>query len=375
MVSIIGYTYFGYPVVVSIFAYFFNKPIQFGSYTPTVALIVPAFNEESVIEAKIHNLLSLSYPKNKLNIIVASDGSTDSTNELVTRYKESGVKLIVSSLRNGKNGLLNSVIPNITEEIVVISDANIELASDSLSELISSFSDRNVGGAWADKEYRNRSKSAAGEGESLYLRYEKFIKSKETKLGSIVAGECSCLAFRRELFSSIPIDIPDDFALSTNVIAKGMRMVYVPSAKTYEDTSPTDKDEYHRKIRIIERAFRGFSYRLPLANPLKTGVYAVSLITRQLLRKGVALLFLALIIILPFLWSRGGIYVAANLVAIVVIALSIIGAIAHGGWRQLPVLYVPYYFVLVNIAALAGLFRFLRGEKSVKWQPTSRFEK
>jgi hypothetical protein len=198
------------------------------------------------------------------------------------------------------------------------------------------------------------------------------MKSCETRIGSIVAGECSCLAFRREVFRPVPVDVPDDFALSTNVVHAGRRMLFVPEAKTFEDTSPTDRDEFRRKVRIIERGIRGFFRVLPLANPFRTGFYAISLVTRQFLRRLVAVLFLVIAVLLPFLAIDSTLHRVLLGAAIGVLVLAAFGATVRGRLRQVPLFYVPHFFVLVNVAALMGWARCLRGQRSVTWQPTGR---
>ncbi len=366
------YTYFGYPALVFLLSRVVRRPIRRQAHTPRVTFLVAAYNEQAVIERKLRNTLALDYPADQLEVVVASDGSTDATNDIVRSFESRGVRLIAGNPRRGKNGLVNAVLPETRGDIVVISDANIDLAPDALRELIAPFGDPEVGGAWGNKIYRNPGASTGGEGEALYLRYEKFMKSCETRIGSIVAGECSCLAFRRSVFRDVPLDVPDDFALSTNVVHAGQRMLFVSESKTYEDTSPSNRDEFRRKVRIIERGIRGFFRVLPLANPFRTGFYAVSLITRQLLRRLVAVLFLIMLLLLPFLSAGDPAYRPILIVALVILALAGLGAIVRGRLRQMPWFFIPYYFVLVNVAALYGLGRCLFGQRSITWQPTGR---
>lgn len=372
LVALILYTYIGYPLLVLLVARIRPRPVRAAPCHPRLVLVIPAYNEEAVIERKLRNTLELHYPTDRLEVVVASDGSTDATDERVRRFASDRVRLAASTQRRGKNGLLNHVIPTLGSDVIIVSDANIELAPDALERLMEPFADPVVGGAWGNKIYRNPSATAAGEGEALYLKYEKFMKSCESRIGSIVAGECSCLAFRREAFRTLPLDVPDDFALSTNVVAAGLRLVFVPEARTYEDTSPTDRDEFRRKVRIIERGVRGFFRAIALANPLRTGFYAVSLITRQFLRRAVSVLFAILLVLLPFLAVQHPAYRVALVPVAIVLLLAAAGAVAQGRSRRLPILYVPYFFVLVNVAALAGIVRCMTGRRSVTWQPTAR---
>ncbi len=372
MFGLVLYTYFGYPVLVTVWAALRPRPPRSGPHLPTVCLLIPAYNEEVVIEQKVRNSLALDYPKERLEILVISDESSDATNEIVSRYEDQGVRLIASSPRKGKARILNEYVPRSQADVIVVSDASVELAPDSLRLLMRPLADPEVGGAWGNKIYRNPGGSAAGAGESLYLRYEKFMKTRETLAGSIVSGEGSMLAFRRELFRPFPLNVADDFAISVNVVAAGKRFVYVPEALSFEDTAPSDAGEWHRKIRIIEGGLRGFFDVLPLANPLRTGFYAVSLITRQFLRRAVAPLYLGMALLLPPLATQGLVYQVLLAAAAVLLLLAGLGALARGRWRGVPLLFVPYYFLLVNLAALVAMSRLVAGSQQVTWEPTPR---
>jgi len=368
---LVVYSYLGYPVLVFLVSRIVNRPIRRAAHTPRVTFLIAAYNEQAVIERKMRNTLALDYPPESLEIVVASDGTTDATNDIVRRF-EPRVRLLAQGVRRGKNGLLNHVIPETTGEVVAVSDANIDLAPDALRQLMAPFADPKVGGAWGNKIYQNPSASISGEGESLYLRLEKLIRLCETRIGSIVGGQCSLLAFRRSAFRPVPLDMPDDFALATNVVHAGQRMIYVPEARHFEDTSPTDKDEFNRKVRIIVRSIRGFFHVIALANPFRTGFYAISIVTRQFLRRFVSVLFLIMLLLLPFLAVQDPRFRPVLILALGLLTLAGIGAIARGRLRQMPMFYIPYYLVLVNLAALMGFWRVLIGQRSVTWQPTAR---
>ncbi len=372
MFVLVLYTYFGYPILVTVWAAIRPRPPRSSAFEPTVCLITPAYNEEVVIERKVRNSLALDYPRERLEIVVVSDGSSDATNQLVSKFEDRGVRLVASPLRKGKCQVLNENIPRTQAEVVVVSDASIDLQADSLRQLMRPMADPAVGGAWGNKIYRNPGGSAAGAGESLYLRYEKLLKTRETLIGSIVSGEGSMLAFRRELFQPIPLDVVDDFAISVDVVAAGKRFVFEPSALSFEDTAPTNVQEWGRKIRIIEGGLRAFFHVLPLANPFRTGFYAVSLVTRQLLRRAVAPLYVGMALLLPFLATQGPVYQVLLAAASALLLLAAVGGLVRGRWRQLPLFFVPYYFLMVNLAALVAIVRWMAGRRTVTWDPTHR---
>jgi len=377
LLALIAYTYVGYPVLLVLLSAMINRPVRRDpEYRPTVTILVCAYNEEAIIEEKVRNCLALEYPGGLLEIAVASDGSSDRTAEIVGRFAGQGVKLFDHKVNQGKVLTLNQTIPELSGEIVVLSDASVMYDPQAILNLVPGFKDPEVGGIWGDKIYRNPGQVVSGEGESLYLRYEKFSKRCENRLGSIVSAEGSMFAIRRSIYEPMPDPaVADDYYLSAFIRHLGYRLIYEPAARSFEDVAPTSSDEYRRKVRIIMGGLRGFWMMKHLCNPLRTGVYSIQIFTRQFLRRAVALLFpLILLLNLLIILREPSLFYGVLLLGqlgIVVLALA--------GWKrvkdkgQAPFLvYAPYYFAMVNLASAHGIWNWITGKQAVRWEPTTR---
>jgi cellulose synthase/poly-beta-1,6-N-acetylglucosamine synthase-like glycosyltransferase len=370
------YTYLGYPLLLIVLSTFIRRPIRADDdHRPTVTLLIAAYNEEKIIEEKVRNSLALEYPEGKLEIVVASDGSTDRTAEIVEPFTAQGVTFFNYPENRGKGTMLNETVPRLESEIIVFSDASVIYEPRAIIELVRNFADPEVGGVWGDKIYRNPGDVVSGAGESLYLRYEKFSKRRENLLGSIVSAEGSMLAVRKCIFRPIDIGVADDYHLSTMIRDQDYRLIYEPRAVSYEDVAPSSHDEYRRKVRIIQRGLCGFWLMRHLANPLRTGVYAIQMISRQFLRRAVAVLF-PVMFLLNLVLAFSGLSVLywlllAGQTAILLLGLA--GRIMGAGEGTVPfVVYAPYYFLMVNAAALKGSWNWIRGRRAVTWKPTTR---
>lgn len=379
---IIGYTYFGYPVLLIAVSCFIHRPVRVvEDHRPSVSLLVPAHNEEWIIEEKIRNCLALDYPEGRLEIAVASDGSTDGTVELVERYRDRGVRLFACDKWRGKVRMLNETIPSLRGEVIVLTDASVMCERDALLHLVRNFGDPDVGGVWGDKVYRNPGRLVSGEGESLYLRYEKFTKLRESRMGSIVSAEGSLFALRASLFRPVlDPEVMDDYYLSAFIRDQGFRLVYEPRARSHENVASSSDEEYRRKVRIVQGGLRGFWIFRHLANPFRTGFYAVQILSRQFLRRAVAVLFppLALTNAFLLLARPTPVYRITMAVQIIVLLLALAGFLVgkerrwrRGGW-VLSAVFIPYYVVMVNVAVLHGLWNLARGKTVKRWCPPPR---
>ena len=283
--SLCVYVYFGYPVMLVVLGELRRREVRRSDITPTVALIVPAYNEERVIGEKLENSLALDYPKERLEIVVVSDGSTDDTEEIVGGYEGRGVRLLPLA-RVGKAEALNQAVAACQGEILVFSDANAVLATDALRHLVANFHDRTVGGVCGNLMYQSRADDgSAGRGESLYWTYDKWIKSLESRLGSTVAAGGSIYAIRRQLY--VPIAHPaqaDDFAISARVVTQGYRLIFEEGAVSHEDSLSSSEREFRRRVRVTNHSVRGILYLAEALNPWRHGFYAIELLSHKVLR-------------------------------------------------------------------------------------------
>jgi cellulose synthase/poly-beta-1,6-N-acetylglucosamine synthase-like glycosyltransferase len=384
----IVYTYAGYPLLLAMLARLRPKPKPYPPAFPSVTLLIAAYNEQAVIKDKIENSLNLDYPRGQLQILIAADGSTDNTADIVRSFNQQGVGLSYSPERRGKMAAINRAMPLARGEIVVFSDANNLYAPDALSELVKPFADPTVGASSGAKVII-RSDEALGESEGIYWKYESFIKKQETRLGCCtgVAGEI--LALRRNLFIPPPDTIiNDDFYMAMQVIRQGYRVVYVPTAISNEPPSLSAQDEITRRSRIIAGRYqaiaRAFEW-LPLRRPLVIWQIVSHKFLRPMVPLAMAGALIANILGVVFpaqashLWGKL-IFLAPPIgwimlgLQAVFYGLAWIGRYISRGSLVGRLLYLPTFLVNSNLAAVIGLYRYLTGRQSAVWQRVRRRE-
>lgn len=386
-VGSILYTYIGYPLMLWLLAR--GKPQHpSGMFTtPPVTLLIAAYNEAAIIARKLENSLALNYPLDRLQILVAADGSDDATPDIVRTFAERGVELSYSPERRGKMAAINRAMPLVRGEVIVFSDANNMYEVGALRELIGHFADPAVGAVTGAKVIESGD-GALGESEGLYWKYESFIKERETRLGSCsgVAGEI--LALWRDLYQPPPDHIiNDDFYIAMSVVKRGYRVVYAPKALSAERVSATAQDEMVRRARIVAGRYQAIALAgqlLPWNQPLV--VWQV--ISHKFLRPlvPVAMIGALLANVAAVLWPTpvsglaGWLLLASPVNWILLIGqLAFYGAAWLGGriGKRGPLgklLYLPTFLVNSNLAALVGLFRFLRKRQTTLWQRARRAE-
>ncbi len=367
---LIAYTYLIYPLlVIGLSGLLTDRDKQTLERFPSVTMVVPAYNEEGVIEEKIHNCLSLDYPQGKLNFILGSDGSSDRTAALLKGYQGKRFLMIFFPEREGKTRVLNKLIPKAEGEIVLFSDANSMYGRNAVLKLVRHFSDPAVGGVCGRLELINPSGAPGGEGEGLYWHYENQIKGAEGRLGTVISANGSIFAVRRELLEPLPTRaaINDDFILTLQVIQRGKRVVYEPEATAVESTSPDMESEFQRKIRISSLNFNAFPQLLPLLLP-RYGFAALALFSHKLLRWLVPFLAVGLLLSNLFLLDQSGIYptlLAGQGLVYLGALLGFLGDLLLDDAGPL----IPFYYLgMVNTALVIGFWRSLTGTQTSAWQ-------
>ncbi len=378
------YAYAGYPLVLALLARMRPARGWSASEPPSITLLIAAYNEEDVIEKKLLNSLELGYPRDKLQILVASDGSDDRTVEIVRSFADRGIELSHCPERRGKMAAINRGISRARGEIVVFSDANNMYSRDALRELTAPFSDRSVGAVSGAKSII-RGDDPLGESEGLYWRYESFIKEQETRLGTCTGVCGEILAIRRSLFEQPPESvINDDFYIGMRIIKRGGRIVYAPGARSFERASLSGEDEMTRRARIVAGRFQAMfmARRLLPADP----VVAWQVISHKFLRPLVPLAMIGALaanvvaVIRPYEGAdQGLLHLSPPFGAAVLACQALFYGVAllpraglrlGGGIGKL--LYLPSFLVDSNVAALLGLFRFASGRQSPLWERVRR---
>lgn len=367
----LAFAYFGFPALLALVGVFRRRRVHQQPITPSVSLLISAYNEQECIAERIENALATDYPREKLEILVASDGSTDRTDQIVERYAEAGVRLLPFP-RRGKLAALNDMVREARGEILVFSDANTEVEPGALRALVRNFADPNVGGVAGYTGYRIKAGSeSSSRGENLYWQYDIWLKELESRSGSMVSAHGGFYAVRRELYQAVRVPgVVDDFVISTAVIEQGWRLVFEPAARAWEFAVPSANREFNRRVRLITMGLRSTALRWRLLNPLRYGFYSVVLFTHKVLRRVVPVSLLLMLAAAFALRDRSDLYWGAFAAQSAFYAMAACGLVARrtsvGGSK---LLYVPFFFCMANAAALISLFNFLRGHRIVSWNP------
>ena len=372
--GVLAYHYMGYAALMKIWGQVFPKPVQWAAdNVPTISLIVSAYNETAVIEQKIKNSLSLDYPAEKLEIIVITDGSDDTSPNIVARYAEQGIKLMHDPVRRGKSAAMNRAAAQAVGDILVFSDANAFYLPDALRQLGRNFHDETVGCVSGNKTIRS-SDGNIGQSAGLYWRYESAIKTWESQVGSTVAVVGEMLAIRRDCFEPIPSHIiNDDAYLAARLMSQGWRVLYEPEAVCWETAVVSTKDEVIRRRRINAGRYQlMFSPEVWLwQNPFTL----MQLISHKFLR-----------LLLPFFMIGA---LAANVILVVrrsanllmkltflgqmlVYALAAIGALTQNSEKRYKLPMIAHYIVNGNLTSLQGFVHYLSGKQTVLWAKAAR---
>jgi cellulose synthase/poly-beta-1,6-N-acetylglucosamine synthase-like glycosyltransferase len=371
-IAFIVYAYLLFPVLLAIRAVAGPQSYRQAAIVPSLSLIVAAHNEAGVIAAKLANVLSLDYPPDRLEIIVASDGSDDGTDEVVGRFASQGVRLL-SLPRLGKAAALNAAAAVAGGEVLVFSDANSIYTRDALLELVRPLADPQVGGVAGNQRYLGDGSQEGPSGEAAYWRLDRQWKRLESAAGSAVSATGAIYAVRRSLFRPVAEGVTDDFYTSTGVIDQGYRLVFAPEAIAFETLSKREADQYGRKVRIITRGLRGVLLRRNLLNPFRHGFYAVQLFTHKVMRRLVVFPLLTLLVSSLRLRRRSRFYRLVAAAQLAFYGSAAAGALLErSGRRQPRLLSLAYYFGMVNVAAIAAVLNLLRRRQIVIWQPQQR---
>jgi poly-beta-1,6-N-acetyl-D-glucosamine synthase len=358
------YTYAGYPAILYLIGRLRarREAPATNSGSPSVCLIISAFNEENVIRQKIENSLALER-SGPMTIIVASDGSSDHTVAIAREYEDHGVTVMHSPLRRGKNTVLNDVVREVSEDIIVFTDANSLLARDAVLRLLARFHEPSVGCVVGELKYAQDT-TAVGEGESLYWRYESRLKTWESGLGSVLVANGSIFAVRSQLFSDLFPDVANDFQTPFDVANLGYDTVYEPRAVAVERSAELWEEEFGRKVRIVLQGLTGFGRLRSRMHGLRLWQF----ISHKLIRWCVGAVLMVTLVSTVML-SRDNVYFAAFLAVQVLCYLAAFGGWLSRGRKKMPrALHVPFYFTMVNWAALIAMSRFVTGARQVVWE-------
>jgi cellulose synthase/poly-beta-1,6-N-acetylglucosamine synthase-like glycosyltransferase len=365
------YTYVGYPLLLLIVSTLRPLAVRRGADAelPETSVIITAYNEERDLRAKLENTLALDYPAEKLEVIVASDCSTDGTDEIVREYAARGVQLLRQPVRLGKTAAQNSAVASARGEIILFSDATTLYQPDVLRVMMPSFADPAIGCVAGRLVYVDPAESSVGQGARSYWGYETFLKRHESRACSLIGASGCLYAVRRSAYVPMYDEACSDFLIATLMVQQGLRAVYEPLAVCTEETNRRADKELRMRVRVITQTLNDLWRHRAMMNPLRSGFYAVQLFSHKVLRYLVPV-FLAILFIASALLAVSNAFYAVAFGAQLAFYLA-----AACGWaleragRRISLLALPHYFVLANIASLIAFYKFLSGERYARWEP------
>ena len=371
--AIVLYTYIGYGfvayVLVKVKQLFVAKRTYKSNYEPSVTFFVAAYNEENYIVEKAINSLSLDYPKEKIQYIFVTDGSTDRTPDILRNYEQ--FEVLHDPKRGGKIGALNRGMQQAKNDIVIFSDANALLNKESIREIVKHYLHDDVGCVAGEKRVKTQNLSnAAGAGEGIYWKYESFLKNLDYQLSTAVGAAGELFSIRRELYEKVEADtILDDFMISMRIAGKGLKIAYEPNAYASEDPSTSIENEAKRKVRISAGGIQSTFRLIPLLNVFKHGWLSFQLFSHRILRWTLApMALLTLFISNLYLYVNHESYGLLLFGQSTFYLFALIGAYFESKRIKVKLLFVPYYFSFMNFNMFRGMVRFLKKEQSVLWE-------
>ena len=375
-VALLAWTYALFPALLWLRAALFPRPFRCADATPRTSLVICAYNEAAGIAARLENALALDYPRDRLEIVVASDGSTDGTDDVVRGFVRRGVRLLALP-RQGKIPALNTAVGASFGEVLVFSDANSSWEPGALRALLRPFADPAVGAVAGDQRYLRRGRRADGsDGERAYWDLDRWLKRWQSAAGSVTSATGAIHAIRRELFCPVPPGVTDDFWISTHSVARGRRLVFAEDAVAWEPAVPSSGLEFRRKVRVMTRGLHGVWLMRELCNPMRTGFYALQLFSHKVLRRLAIVPLAAIALATPWLWSTGPLMRAAALAQLGFYAAAGLGALLAARPERLArarrlgrLLALPAFFCMVNAAAGVAALNVARGRRIDSWEP------
>ena len=365
----IGWVYLGYPLLLLLLGRLTPRPRRRDSIFPTVSVIVAAYNEEAAIKEKVRNILASDYPGAMLEVVVASDGSTDDTADAARR---AGADIVLELPRVGKMRALNRAVAGSTGTILVFTDADSLFEPQTLRTLVSNFADAAVGGVTANEVTEiTPADGGVARGEGLYWKYDQWIKRLEDRIGSAVSASGRLHAIRRDLFRPPSImDGTDDVLISTQVILAGHRLAFDADTRVLSEVRNNARGELRRKVRLMNRGLRAALSLGGVLLPFAGGFYSLQIFSHKILRRFVPFFLLgllassiALAVSDPAWWIMLG-------PQLVFYGLAGAGAmLVNTRLRRAKLLWVPYFFCLANLAAALAVLSLLRGTRFEMWEP------
>lgn len=362
------YSYFLYPLLLLAMPRRAANPVA-DTPLPRLTLIITAHNEAQRIRQKLENTLAIDYPTDLIEILVASDGSTDATNAIVGEFADKGVKLVHVQERKGKENAQLAAIQAARGEILIFSDVATQIPPEALRKLVAAFRDPRVGALSSEDRFISEDGKVAGEG--AYVKYEMWLRSLESRVHSLVGLSGSFFAARKDVCAQWDISVPSDFNTALNCVTQGYIAVSAPDVLGYYPNLKDDSKEYQRKLRTVIRGMAAIVRKPVVLNPFRLGFFAVEVISHKLMRWLVPWFMLALFVSSLFMYDEGAIY------ALLLYAQLAFYLAAAAGWllpaiRDHALFKLPFFFLQVNLAIAHAGMQFVGGKRITMWEPSKR---
>ncbi len=364
---VIFHAYVGYPLSLAFLAFFRRRSVKKGDATPPISFIITAYNEEKSIRRKLENTLAQDYPEDKMEIIVASDCSGDSTDSIVKEFVPKGVLLVRTTNRGGKENAQGLALSKASGELIVFSDVGTTLDKSGVSSIVSNFNDPSVGCVSSVDRVIGKTGEISGEG--AYVRYEMFLRQLESDVNSLVGLSGSFFAARREVCYPWAIDMQSDFNTLLNSVQRGYRGVCDEGSIGYYDDLADKSKEFSRKVRTVSRGINVFFKGLQALNIFKYGLFSFQLFSHKLCRWIVPFALLSAFASNAMLVGHGMIYPYLFIGQLIFYITAIIGYKTKANSKLFT---FASFFVMVNISILLAWLKYANGEYYVKWEPSER---
>jgi len=364
----LAYVYVGYPLLVYLISLAFPRTVSRSEIEPTVTILITAYNEAADIREKLENTLKVEYPSDKLEILVASDGSTDETDEIVREFAPR-ITLFRQEGRVGKTVTQNNAVKAAKGDIILFSDATTEYAPDVLRKVLPAFSDDSVGCVAGRLVYVDKDETSIGSGAKRYWNYETMLKTAESSVCSLIGASGCLYAVRKAAYEPMYPEACSDFLICSVLYRKGLRSIFEPSAVCFEHTNKRVDDEMNMRIRVISQTFTDLWRNRDMTNPFRSGFFAIELISHKWLRYAVPLMLLILFVTSGFMSFYSTLYFLAFCGQIAFYSMAGAGWLLEKAGKKVSLLAMPQYFILANLASVIAFYRFLRGESYAAWDP------
>jgi cellulose synthase/poly-beta-1,6-N-acetylglucosamine synthase-like glycosyltransferase len=378
--AVIFYTFLGYPLILGLLVklkrlFSPSNPILYADHElPDITLIVACYNEADILHQKIGNTLQLQYPVDKVRLCFVTDGSTDGSQEIVKKYQR--VELFHEDGRKGKTAAVNRVMKTVRSTIVFFCDANTVLNENALILMARYYKDPQVGAVAGEKRvYQGTAEDAAASGEGAYWKYESMLKKWDSELYTVVGAAGELFSVRNSLYEDVPHGVLiEDFRLSMTIASKGYRVLYEPAAVATETASASMGEEHKRKVRISAGGLQEVWHFMKLLNFFKYGWLSFQYVSHRMLRWTLAPLSLLVVFIANVILAFDGhqMYLIFLILQLAFYTIAVIGYMLKDRKLKTKGLFIPYYFLFMNLAVYQGLLRLVRGKQTVVWDKAKR---